>query len=79
MNKENLPVEIRKTYLRPYIERIYCKKCGAELKTDDDALGTFMNLLNNGKYAFKYHCDKCNIDYCSNDKYPKTEYEEISE
>ena len=79
MNNNELPAKIKKTYLKPYIERMYCGKCGKELKVSADLCKSFLSMLDNEEFKYHYHCDNCNIDYSSKNEYPKIRYEEVED
>ena len=64
---DNLPAKIVETPLNTVLIRAYCKNCGSELiKSGWSPLSSPMQ--------YQYRCEKCGIDFCSYEEFPRVEY-----
>lgn len=68
---DNLPAKIIETPLNTALDivliRAYCKNCGSEL------IKTGLTLLSSS-YRYQYRCEKCGVDFCSREEFPRVEY-----
>lgn len=64
---DNLPAKIVETPMKTVLIRAYCKKCGSELIKDR------WTLLSSPP-QYQYRCEKCGVDFCSREEFPRVEY-----
>ena len=60
---------IKKRYLVPFEERLFCDNCGSEMQFSGKILMTQPE-------KYEYLCPKCNKVFVSEEKYPNIKYEE---
>ena len=56
--------------MRTFINRVYCDKCGAEMKASPVVLDSFPP-------QYQYVCPECGEYLTLNVYYPRTEYEDL--
>ena len=61
---------VKKTEVKTFINRIYCDKCGTEMRTSPVLLTTYPP-------QYQYECPKCGELLTSTVCYPCTEYDEV--
>lgn len=61
---------VKRTKVNTYIERLYCDECDCEMWQTG-------NVYLASPVTYQYRCPKCSKIVESENKYPKTVYEEI--
>ena len=63
---------IKKFEVKPFIIKLYCNKCGEEMKDTNIVLSSYPP-------QYQYICPKCNSKINSINKYPEIIYDVIEE